>query len=351
MNSSMKLGSAIPGSNAPRRRGQRTAYIRGGRLEAVCLKGPTCVGKTRLVVELASRLPLRIISVDSASVYRGLDIGTAKPGPDERRLAPHSLVDVCSPDERYSAARFVRDAGQEIRLARESGQIPLLVGGTMLYFRALEQGFAELPSADAALRGEIQTRAAAEGWPALHAQLARLDAEAAARISPNDAARIERALEVLRLTGRPISELWEDARADEEHRLCYLKFALVPEDRHAWRGRIEERFHGMLKRGWLDEARWVSALNLDPGLPATRIAGYRQLLAHLNGEYSLDEATVRGIRATKALGRRQLTWLRAEQDITRIAAGSSYCEAQLEKAIRANWDIGRLPAAGKPCGK
>ena len=176
------------------------------------MKGPTCVGKTRLVVDLASRLPLRIISVDSASVYRGLDIGTAKPGSDERRVAPHSLIDVCSPDERYSAARFARDAGEEIALARESGQLPLLVGGAMLYFRALEQGFAEMPSADAALRTEIQMRAAAEGWPALHAQLERLDPEAAARISPNDAARIERALEVLQLTGRPISRLWKDAR-------------------------------------------------------------------------------------------------------------------------------------------
>ena len=336
-----------PGSNAPRRRGQRTAYIRGGRLEAVFLKGPTCVGKTRLVVELASRLPLRIISVDSASVYRGLDIGAAKPGPDERRVAPHSLIDVCAPDERYSAARFVRDAGQEIALARESGQVPLLVGGTMLYFRALEQGFAELPGADAALRSEIQMQAAAEGWPALHAQLRTLDAEAAARISPNDGARIERALEVLRLTGRPIGELWQDAPAKEANPHRYLKFALIPEDRHAWRGRIEERFHGMLKRGWLDEARALNALGLDPGLPATRIAGYRQLLAHINGEYSLDEATVRGIRATKALGRRQLTWLRAEEGITRIAAESSRCAAQFEQAIRADWEIGRRPGAGR----
>ena len=325
--------------------------VHGGQAEAVFLKGPTCVGKTRLVVELAARLPLRIISVDSASVYRGLDIGTAKPGPEERRVAPHSLIDVCSPDERYSAARFARDAGQEIALARESGQVPLLVGGAMLYFRALEQGFAEMPSADAALRSEIQMQAEAEGWPALHAQLGRLDSEAAGRISPNDSARIERALEVLRLTGRPISELWEDAPAKEAHPHRYLKFALVPEDRHAWRGRIEGRFFDMLKRGWLDEARALNALGLDPGLPATRIAGYRQLLAHINGEYSLDEATVRGIRATKALGRRQLTWLRAEEGITRIAAESSHCAAQFEQEILANWDIGRRPAAGQPCGK
>ena len=325
--------------------------VHGGQAEAVFLKGPTCVGKTRLVVELAARLPLRIISVDSACVYRGLDIGTAKPGLEERRVAPHSLIDVCSAHERYSAARFARDAGQEIVLARESGRIPLLVGGTMLYFRALEQGFAEMPSADAALRSEIQMRAAAEGWPALHAQLERLDSRAAARISPNDGTRIERALEVLRLTGRPISELWQEAPSKEANQHRYLKFALVPEDRHAWRGRIEERFHGMLKRGWLDEARELNALGLDPGLPATRIAGYRQLLAHINGEYSLDEATVRGIRATKALGRRQLTWLRAEQGITRIAAESSGCAAQLKLAIRANWDIGRRPAPGRPRGK
>ena len=340
-----------PGSNAPQGREQRTAIVLGAQAEAVCLKGPTCVGKTRLVVELASRLPLRIISVDSASVYKGLDIGTAKPVPEDQRAAPHSLIDVCSPDERYSAARFVRDAGQEIALARESGQVPLLVGGTMLYFRALEQGFAEMPSADAALRSEIQMRAAAAGWPALHAQLEGLDPEAAARISPNDGARIERALEVLRLTGRPISRLWKDAPGLEANPHRYLKFALVPEDRHAWRGRIEERFQGMLKRGWLDEARAFNALGLDPGLPATRIAGYRQLLAHINGEYSLDEARVRGIRATKALGRRQLTWLRAEQGITCIAAERPDCAAQIEQAIRANWDIRRRPSAGKPCCK
>jgi len=237
-------------------------------VEAVLLKGPTCVGKTQLVVELAKRLPLRVISVDSASVYRGLDIGTAKPGPEERRVAPHCLVDLCSPDERYSAARFTEDAHREIARARELGQVPVLAGGTMLYFRALEQGLADLPGADAELRKAIQERAAREGWPALHEQLNQLDPAAAARIAPNDGARIERALEVLRLTGRPISELWLDASGAASP--GYLKFALIPEDRGAWRRRIEERFDDMMKRGWLDEARALHALNLDPGLPATR---------------------------------------------------------------------------------
>lgn len=306
-------------------------------MEAVLLKGPTCVGKTRLVVELAKRLPLRVISVDSASVYRELDVGTAKPDREERKVAPHFLVDVCSPGERYSAARFAEDAGREIALARKLRQVPVLVGGTMLYFRALEQGLAELPGADAALRKAIQARAGREGWPALHEQLRQLDPSAAARISPNDAARIERALEVSRLTGRKISELWSDSSGAVPR--SYLKFALIPEDRGAWRRRIEDRFDDMLNRGWLDEARALHALKLDPGLPATRIAGYRQLLEHLDGQYSLDEARTRGIRVTKALGRRQLTWLRAEEGITRLVAGNPECAARIENEIRSHWEI------------
>ena len=241
-------------------------------MEAVLLKGPTCAGKTRLVVELAKRLPLRVISVDSASVYRGLDIGTAKPGREERRVAPHYLVDLCSPGERYSAARFAEDARREIARARKLRQVPVLAGGTMLYFRALEQGFAELPGADAALRKAIQARARREGWPALHERLGQLDPSAAARISPNDGARIERALEVLRLTGRTISELWSDASGAVPR--TYLKFALVPEDRSAWRRRIEERFDDMMTRaGWMKRApcmRSSSPPACRPrGLPAT----------------------------------------------------------------------------------
>ena len=317
-------------------------------MEAVLLKGPTCVGKTRLVVELAKRLPLRVISVDSACVYRGLDIGTAKPGPEERRIAPHYLIDLCSPHERYSAARFAEDARREIARARELGQVPVLVGGTMLYFRALEQGLADLPGADAALRKAIQARAGREGWPALHEQLRQLDPAAAARISPNDGARIERALEVLRLTGRPISELWLDASGAAPP--GYLKFALIPEDRGAWRRRIEERFDDMMKRGWLDEVRALHALGIDPGLPAARIAGYRQLLEHLDGQFSLDEAKVRGIRATKALGRRQLTWLRAERDIVRLFEGIPRCAARLEEEIHSHWRIREgLAAPGEDC--
>ena len=304
------------------------------------LKGPTCVGKTRLVVELAQRLPLRVISVDSACVYRGLDIGTAKPGPEERRLAPHHLVDLCPPEERYSAARFAEDARREIARARQRGQAPLLVGGAMLYFRALEQGFAELPSADSTLRGEIRKRAESEGWPALHEQLEELDPEAAARISRNDGARIERALEVVQLTGTPISALWADSPAPAPAPNRYLKYALLPADRQEWRRRIEERFHAMMAAGWLDEARALKARNLEPGLPATRIAGYRQLLQHLNGEVSLEEAKARGIRATKALARRQLTWMRAEKDIVRLDSGVADGLAELERAIRAHWNLG-----------
>ena len=321
-------------------------------MKAVLIKGPTCVGKTRLAVELAQRLPLRIISVDSASVYRGLDIGTAKPSAAEQRIAPHYLVDLCSPDERYSAARFAADARKEIARAEASGRTPMLVGGTMLYFRALEQGFAELPGADAALREALQARAGREGWPALHAELAERDPAAARRLSPNDSARIERALEVLQLTGRPISEHWsgesgEPGSGSGSAPQAHLKFALIPEDRAAWRLRIEERFDAMLGAGWLEEARALEELNLDPGLPATRIAGYRQLLEHLAGKYSLDEARTRGIRATKALGRRQLTWLRAEQGIIPLAVENSQAAAFIEKEIRRHWQIAGGRAAAR----
>ena len=340
----MELGSAIPGSHALRGTGKDAAKPLGA-AEAVLLKGPTCVGKTRLVVELAKRLPLRVISVDSASVYRGLDIGTAKPGREERQVAPHYLVDLCSPGERYSAARFAEDAGREIALAREFGQVPVLAGGTMLYFRVLEQGLADLPGADAALRKAIQARAGREGWPALHEQLRRLDPAAADRISPNDSARIERALEVLRLTGRSISEFWSDASGAVPR--GFLKLALIPEDRGAWRRRIEERFDDMMNRGWLDEVRALHALKLDPGLPATRIAGYRQLLEYLDGQFSLDVARARGIRATKALGRRQLTWLRAEDGIIRLAAENPQCAARVESEIRFHWDIPERDAAAR----
>lgn len=318
-------------------------------MEAVLLKGPTGVGKTRLAVELAKRLPLRLISVDSACVYRGLDIGTAKPRREERRVAPHYLVDLCSPEERYSAARFAEQARREIERAGELGQVPMLVGGTMLYFRSLEEGFANLPSADSALRDAIQARAQREGWPALHAQLRQLDPAAAARISPNDGARIERALEVLQLTGRPISEHWAEASGAAPR--PYLKFALIPEDRSAWRRRIEERFDAMMRQGWLEETRALHALDLDPGLPATRIAGYRQLLEHLKGECSLDEARARGIRATKALGRRQLTWLRAEEGIIRLAAEAPESVATLERQIRSHWKIQGGRAALQKGGK
>jgi len=308
-------------------------------VEAVLLKGPTCVGKTRLVVRLSERLPLRIISADSACVYRGLDIGTAKPGAEEQRVAPHRLVDICSPRERYSAARFAEDARREIARAKVAGRVPLLVGGAMLYFRALERGFAEMPAADSAVRRRIRKQAAADGWPALHDQLKALDPAAADRLSPNDAARIERALEVLELTGHSISSHWTDAPG-----ACGpgdRKGALLPGGREAWRRRIEQRFHGMLGRGWREGAQALRSMRLDPGLPATRIAGYRQLLEHLDGRYPLAEAVARGIRATKALGRRQLTWLRAEADIERLAAEGPHCDARLESAIRAHWKIGR----------
>lgn len=276
--------------------------------------GPTGAGKTDAAVALVERLPLEIVSVDSALVYRGMDVGTAKPGPDVLARAPHRLLDVRDPAEQYSAGDFLRDAAEAMREIRARGRVPLLVGGTMLYFRALQAGLASLPPADPELRREIDARGTALGWPALHAELAAVDPAAAARIRPNDSQRIQRALEVYRLTGRPLSELQtQDLRgavgAD------YLKLVLAPADRAVLHARLARRFDAMMERGFLDEVRALHARgDLGPDRPAVRAVGYRQLWAHLDGECSLDEARRHAIHATRQLAKRQLTWLRAESN-------------------------------------
>jgi tRNA dimethylallyltransferase len=283
--------------------------VRGG---AVFLMGPTAAGKTELAAELVARFPLEIVSVDAAMVYRGMDIGTAKPSPELLARAPHRLIDLVDPAGSYSAARFIADAEAEMRDIAASGRVPLLVGGTMLYFRALQSGLARLPAADPALRRRLEARASAEGWPALHAELARLDPEAAARIRPGDRQRIQRALEVIERSGRPLSaQLGEDLRSAT--RSGDLKLVVAPADRAVLAARIEARFEAMLRQGLVEEVRRLRARgDLHAGLPAMRLIGYRQLWEHLEQGTALADTAQRAVTATRQLARRQLTWLRAE---------------------------------------
>jgi tRNA dimethylallyltransferase len=289
-----------PGSAAPP---QLPVYL---------LTGPTGTGKSDWAIRLAQSAPVEIVSVDSAQVYRGLDIGTAKPARELRARWPHHLVDLCDPAESYSAGRFVADALAAIAAIHGRRRVPLLVGGTMLYLRALLEGLAPLPQASAPLRREIDERAARSGWPALHAELARLDPAAAARINPNDSQRIQRALEVCRATGRPLSELQRET-ASPLGDMPLKAWALAPRSRPVLHQRLADRFHAMMAAGFLDEVRALHGRgDLTARHPSMRAVGYRQLWAYLEGECGLDTAVERGIAATRQLAKRQLTWMRTE---------------------------------------
>jgi len=281
-----------------------------GPVDAVLLMGPTCTGKTALALRLAEQFPVEIVSVDSAQVYRGMDIGTSKPSPAIRASVPHHLIDICDPAEAYSAGRFRRDALALIGQIKARGRVPLLVGGTMLYFRALTQGIAPLPEAHAEVRARIDRRAGEIGWPALHAELAARDPDAAARIRPADGQRIQRALEVLELTGQPLSRLQKLA---EPSPVTLAAFALQPFERVELYRRIDARFLEMMACGFLDEVRALRARgDLNADLPSLRAVGYRQLWAHLAGEISLEAAVEAAQRATRNLAKRQLTWINAD---------------------------------------
>lgn len=280
-------------------------------LPVVLVMGPTGAGKTQLSLDLARELPVEIVSVDSAMVYSGMDVGTAKPTRAERAQARHHLIDICDPAESYSAGRFVRDARAAIDAIHGAGRLPLLVGGTMLYFNSLLRGIAELPEGDARIRAAIDAQAARDGWPALHAELARVDPQAAARIHPNDPQRIQRALEVYRVTGVAISALQGTRRSPLAPFRTLSLVADVP-DRAVLHQRIEQRLQVMLREGFVEEvARLRARADLHADLPALRAVGYRQLWGHLAGEYSLEEGIARATAATRQLAKRQLTWLRA----------------------------------------
>ena len=297
---------------------------------AVLLLGPTASGKTPLALALADKLPVEIVSVDSAQIYRGMDVGTAKPSASEREGVPHHLVDIIDPTEAYSAARFRADALRLMDEITARGRTPLLVGGTMLYFKALREGLSELPESDAGVRAQLDAEAAARGWPALHAELARVDPQTAARLKPNDAQRIQRALEVFRVSGEAISQLLgRRKRAALPFRL--IELALVPSDRSALHRRIEARFDAMLKAGLVEELRSLrERYALRPGLPSMRCVGYRQAWQFLEGEFDRGELRDRGIFATRQLAKRQLTWLRGMQGVQVFDC----LERNLEPAVR-----------------
>jgi len=285
------------------------------RKPVLCLMGPTAAGKTGLAVALAARHPLEIISVDSAQVYRGMDIGSAKPDAATLAAAPHRLIDIRDPAEPYSAALFVEDARRHIDAIHAAGRIPFLVGGTMLYFRALLEGLSPLPASDPAVRQQLLEEAQSRGWTFLHRQLAEVDPEAAARIHPNDPQRLQRALEVYRLTGRPLSALQRAQGPALDEHFEVRKAALIPADRARLHRRIERRFREMVNQGLVEEVRALfDRADLDASLPALRSVGYRQVWKYLAGAYSREEMVERGIIATRQLAKRQLTWLRRERD-------------------------------------
>ncbi len=285
-------------------------------LPVVVLMGPTASGKTELAIQLQQHLPLDIISVDSVMVYRGMDIGSAKPDAETLRQAPHRLIDIRDPAEAYSAAEFCADARREIQAVHALGRIPLLTGGTMLYFRALLYGLSELPAADAATRKKLEAEAAQIGWPGMHRRLSDIDPLAAERIHPNDPQRIQRALEVYELTGSPLSSL----QRQDKNRLVLpwpvIKLAVAPMQRSLLHQRIELRFRQMMEQGLLAEVEALMARgDLNSSMPSIRAVGYRQIWEFLSGRMDYTQAIEKGIIATRQLAKRQFTWMRSEMDL------------------------------------
>lgn len=326
---------------------------------AICLMGPTAAGKTDLALALTEHLPCDIVSVDSALIYKGMDIGTAKPDQTFLKKAPHRLIDIIEPTESYSAARFYREAYEEMKDISAKGCIPLLVGGTMMYYRIIQQGIAKLPSADEQVRAEISAEAEVNGWPYVHSLLAKVDPSSAERIKPTDPQRIQRALEVYRVSGKTLTELWqaqEDASGknedsdytklegndSEKNELSglpplpyrFLNFSIAPTDRKELHQRIEKRFDLMLKSGFLDEVKRLyqrGDLSLD--MPSMRCVGYRQAWEYLEGNGNFDQMRERGIIATRQLAKRQLTWLRSWPNLYQLDTNDSKVLAKALKIV------------------
>lgn len=327
--------------------------VESGKSPVIFLMGPTASGKTEAALKLCQQLPVDIISVDSAQVYRGMDIGSAKPDAATLAVAPHRLIDIRDPADSYSAAEFVADARREIQDITRAGRIPLLVGGTMLYFRMLIDGVAALPASDAQVRGEILTLAAEHGWPYVHAQLAKVDPETAAEVHPNHSQRIQRALEVHRLTGITLSQSKRDHQAGRSgtaglgQDYSVEQFALLPADRAVVHQGIATRFQSMLDEGLLAE---VEALHqrgdLHPEMTSIRAVGYRQVWGFLDGDYDHEEMVARSLAATRQLAKRQFTWLRAWPDLREFSVGEGEGRVQwheaLESLMEACAKLGRI---------
>ncbi|MCG7567348.1 tRNA (adenosine(37)-N6)-dimethylallyltransferase MiaA [Pseudoalteromonas sp. CnMc7-15] len=289
-------------------------------LPVICLMGPTASGKTALAIDLCQHFDTEVISVDSALVYKGMDIGTAKPDAQERALAPHRLIDIVDPAQSYSMADFRRDALAHIEQLHNQGKVPLLVGGTMMYFKGLLEGLSPLPEADAGIRAALEAEAKEHGWPALHQQLQQVDPQAAAKINANDSQRINRALEVYRISGKSMTEL-QQTKA-QSLGFPVHQFAIAPSDRRVLHQRIEKRFQIMLEQGFENEVLSLyNRKDLHPDLPSIRCVGYRQMWDYIAGEIDYDEMVFRGVAATRQLAKRQLTWLRGWQNLTWLESG------------------------------
>jgi tRNA dimethylallyltransferase len=301
-------------------------------IPAILLMGPTASGKSALAFELAQRLGGEIVSVDSAQIYRGMDIGTAKPDAATRGRVAHHLIDIVDPTDAYSAARFAQDAAKAIAEIRARKRVPIVAGGTMLYFRALIEGLSALPPADPAIRAHLDARAKDEGWPALHVELARIDAATAARLAPTDSQRIQRALEVFELTGQPLSQL-QGRRATADIGPV-LSFALVPQDRVGLHATIAQRFDAMLAAGLVEELALLrSRYTLDRHLPSMRSVGYRQAWSYLDGEIDRSTLRAQGIAATRQLAKRQFTWLQSSA-ATRLPPEPNDAVAKIVAEVR-----------------
>ncbi|MCR4302167.1 MAG: tRNA (adenosine(37)-N6)-dimethylallyltransferase MiaA [Sulfuricaulis sp.] len=301
---------------------------------AIFLMGPTAGGKTALALELHDAFPVKIISVDSSQVYRGLDIGTAKPTTAEQARAPHRLIDIRDPAQAYSAAEFCTDAAREMEAITRAGKIPLLVGGTMFYFHALEFGLSDLPSADPEIRERLSAEAARKGWEELHRRLKEVDAQSAKRIHPNDAQRIQRALEIYELTGQSLSEL-----ASAKHRVSLpyrlIKIALWPQDRAPLHARIEQRFHAMLEQGFLPEVEKLYARgDLKASMPSIRTVGYRQIWEYLTAKINYSEMIEQALAATRQFAKRQITWLRSYPELKAFDSSNSIPLSESQDYLR-----------------
>uniref|UniRef100_UPI0033423F00 tRNA (adenosine(37)-N6)-dimethylallyltransferase MiaA n=1 Tax=Castellaniella defragrans TaxID=75697 RepID=UPI0033423F00 len=300
----------------------------------VCLAGPTASGKSAAALALAQRWPIEIIAMDSATIYRGMDIGTAKPSIGEQSQVAHHLIDIRDPAETYSAAEFASDTALLARQIRARGRIPLLCGGTMLYYKALREGLHELPQADPALRQTLDEEARLRGWPALHAELARVDPETAARLAPNDSQRLQRALEIWRGSGRGMSQWLRDTPAIPLPGWRHAAISLEPGDRAWLHARIARRYSAMIEAGLVDEVRALHARgDLHPGLPSIRCVGYRQVWDFLDGKCTLEQAIERAIAATRQLAKRQITWLRGLPGRQAIACESGDAVARVVDAF------------------